>query len=149
MDTPDDPTQPDALDEATQLHLIEQAQAAAEFAYVPYSGYAVGAALRDRDGVVHTGCNIENAAYPAGICAERTALVKAVSQGSRIFDTLVIATGNGGAPCGMCRQMLYEFAPDLHIITVDETGRVHLDTTLRALLPDGFSPLDLRQNVPL
>lgn len=120
--------------------LIEQAIDAAQKAYVPYSHYHVGAALRTNDGTVFTGCNVENAAYPSGICAERTALVKAVSEGYRLFDTLILATVAGGSPCGQCRQMLYEFAPDLRVVMVDFDGAVHHDMALSALLPLGFGP---------
>lgn len=123
--------------------LIEAAIAAAEHAYIPYSHYPVGAALRASDGTVYTGCNVENAAYPATICAERTALVKAVSEGRRQFDLLVVVTGNGGSPCGTCRQMLYEFAPDLRIILADLSGTIHADHRLSDLLMDGFGPSSL------
>ncbi|MBI5668132.1 MAG: cytidine deaminase [Chloroflexi bacterium] len=123
--------------------LIEQAAAAADRAYVPYSHYPVGAALRATDGTVFTGCNVENASYPVTICAERTALVKAVSEGRRAFDTLVVTTRNGGSPCGLCRQMLYEFAPDLRVILTDGSGKVTLDCRLSDLLPHGFGPQQL------
>lgn len=124
-------------------HLIEQAEAAARRAYVPYSHYPVGAALRATDGTIFTGCNVENASYPATICAERTALVKAVSEGRREFDTIVVTTRNGGSPCGICRQMLYEFAPNLRVILVDESGKLTLDCRLSDLLPHGFGPQQL------
>ena len=122
----------------TDAQLIQQAISASENAYVPYSNYAVGAALLASDGTLYTGCNVENAAYPATICAERTALVKAVSTGARQFDTLVVATRNAGSPCGICRQMLSEFAPDLRVLIVDFDGTLHTETTLRQLLPDNF-----------
>jgi cytidine deaminase len=112
-------------------------------AYVPYSKYRVGAALVTDSGDIFTGCNIENAAYPATICAERTALVKAVSEGQHNFEMLVVATKNGGSPCGTCRQMLYEFAPDLRVVCVTFQGEVTIDTTLRELLPHGFGPSSL------
>lgn len=124
--------------------LIQQAIDASQHAYVPYSGYAVGAALRTPAGQVYTGCNVENAAYPAAICAERTALVKAISCGDRAFDALVVVTRNAGTPCGLCRQMLYEFAPDMTVIIADMHGETHQRTTLRALLPGGFGPADLQ-----
>lgn len=123
--------------------LITQAINAAERAYAPYSNYAVGAALRAADGTVFTGCNIENAAYPATICAERTALVKAVSEGYRRFDVIVVATENAGSPCGVCRQMLYEFAPELRVLCVNFDGDVKHDLTLNELLMLGFGPADL------
>lgn len=132
-------TIPEPADPALRS-MIEQAIAAAGRAYIPYSHYPVGAALRTTSGAVFTGCNVENAAFPATICAERTALVKAVSEGQRDFDLLVVATRNGGSPCGMCRQMLYEFAPALRVVIADLNGRIHADLRLSELLPRGFGP---------
>jgi len=123
--------------------LIKDAVDAAGRAYAPYSHYHVGAALRTAAGVVYSGCNIENAAYPATICAERVALVKAVSEGERAFDTIVVATNNAGSPCGVCRQMLYEFAPSLRVLLVDFEGKIHWDGLLSELLLHGFGPTDL------
>ena len=123
--------------------LMKQAIAVSNNAYIPYSQYPVGAALRATDGSVYTGCNVENAAYPATICAERTALVKAVSEGRQNFDTLVVVTRNGGSPCGLCRQMLYEFAPKLRVIIGDLDGKISLDCRLSDLLPHGFGPQSL------
>ncbi|MEZ4669573.1 MAG: cytidine deaminase [Anaerolineae bacterium] len=120
--------------------LLETAIAASHNAYIPYSNYPVGAALRAVDGTIYSGCNIENAAYPATICAERTALVKAVSEGHRQFDLLVVVTKNAGSPCGTCRQMLFEFAPTMRVILADLDGNITTTTTLNALLPDGFGP---------
>lgn len=128
-----------ASDPAVQ-ELLQVAIEVTKHAYIPYSNYPVGAALRAIDGTVYSGCNIENAAYPATICAERTALVKAVSEGQREFDVIVVVTKNAGSPCGTCRQMLYEFAPNLRVILADLTGQITSDTTLSALLPDGFGP---------
>ncbi len=85
--------------------LVALAQSAREKAYAPYSHYTVGAALLTASGQVFTGCNVENAAYPMAICAERTALVKAVSEGQREFAAIAVATRNGGSPCGACRQV--------------------------------------------
>lgn len=123
--------------------MIEAAIQASQHAYAPYSGYRVGAALRTLSGTLYTGCNVENAAYPVTICAERTALVKAISEGERDFDVLVVATRNGGEPCGMCRQMLAEFSLYLRVITVDFEYKLYLDTTLRSLLPHSFGTEDL------
>ena len=120
--------------------LIHAATSAADHAYVPYSHYKVGAALVTAEGDVYTGCNIENASYPATICAERTALVKAVSEGHRAFQQLVVATRDGGSPCGVCRQMLYEFAPNLPIVLVRFDGTVTEQTVLSDLLHHGFGP---------
>jgi cytidine deaminase len=127
------------VDDATQT-LIRNAIDATRNAYIPYSHYPVGAALRARDGSVYSGCNVENAAYPSSICAERVALVKAVSEGQRQFDVIAVVTSNGGSPCGQCRQMLYEFAPNLRVILARIDGTVVYDGILSELLPRGFGP---------
>src|SRR5689334_4940651 len=93
-------------------------------AYAPYSNYLVGAALLAADGKIYTGCNVENAAYPSTICAERVAVTKAVSEGSRSFTAIVVVTANGGFPCGTCRQVMNEFAPDAQVIVADAQGNV-------------------------
>jgi cytidine deaminase len=128
--------------------LIEHARRATANAYIPYSQYPVGAALLSASGTVYTGCNIENASYPVGICAERVALVKAVSEGEHHFETLVVVTRNAGSPCGMCRQMLYEFAPKLRVVIADMDGNIAFDDELAKLLPLGFSPNDLDHASP-
>ncbi len=125
--------------------LVEAAIAASRNAYAPYSGYAVGAALQSADGTIYTGCNVENAAYPATICAERTALVKAVSEGQRAFTSIAVVTRNGGSPCGVCRQMLYEFAPDLRVIIANQAGNILHDIRMTDLLPHGFGPKSLNE----
>ena len=126
----------------TDEKLLEVAREARKFAYVPYSGYAVGAALLSEDGRVFTGCNVENAAYGNTLCAERTALVKAVSEGVRRFTKIAIASsGSAPFPCGACRQSLYEFAPGLDVL-VTWDGQVR-KTTLAQLLPEGFGPSSL------
>lgn len=129
-----------------QEALIQSALEVRQRAYAVYSHYHVGAALLSKDGQVFTGCNIENAAYPAGICAERTALVKAVSEGVREFLAVVVATDNGGSPCGICRQMLNEFAPEIWVILVDEHGQISLEQPLNELLPHSFSPSHLKSS---
>ena len=126
----------------TDEKLLEMAIGMLERSYVPYSGYPVGAALLAGDGRVFTGCNVENAAYGNTLCAERTALCKAVSEGAREFVTIAIAArGSAPFPCGACRQSLYEFAPDLRVL-VTWDGEVR-QTTLRQLLPEGFGPSSL------
>ena len=124
---------------------LEELKAAAlsmrERAYCPYSHFAVGAALECADGTVFTGCNIENAAFTPGICAERTAVAKAVSEGHRDFVRIVVA-GQGPAhcvPCGVCRQVLREFAPDMEIICLNDGGEARR-FTLPELLPHSFGP---------
>lgn len=123
--------------------LIQSAREVSERAYAPYSNYHVGTAIRATNGVVYLGCNVENASYPAGICAERVALVKAVSEGVREFEALAVVTRDGGAPCGICRQMLYEFAPELRVIIARTDGHVVFDGALSDLLPLGFGPSHL------
>ena len=105
--------------------LCQMALAMRQQAYCPYSHFAVGAALQGADGMVYTGCNIENAAYSATLCAERVALAKAVSEGKRDFVRLAIAASGEDycVPCGVCRQMLWEFAPDLEIICLNGQGQ--------------------------
>lgn len=125
--------------------LIAQAQAARERAYVPYSHYRVGAALLTHSGRVYTGCNVENAVYPLTICAERTAVVKAVSEGEREFVAIAVATENGGSPCGACRQMLREFGSEIVVLIADASG-AYRETTVAELLPDSFGASDLHSS---
>ena len=99
------------INQETLDKLIESARAARTWAYTPYSHYAVGAALLTESGKIYEGVNIENAAYPTSICAERVAVFKAVSEGERDFSAIVVMTDNGGTPCGSCRQVLAEFGP--------------------------------------
>lgn len=123
--------------------LVETARAARQRAYAPYSHYQVGAALVAGDGTIFTGCNVENAAYPACICAERVALTKAVSEGQQEFLAIAVVTSNAGTPCGVCRQMLFEFAPEMLVIVADER-RIVAEYKLSDLLPDGFGPHHLK-----
>lgn len=123
--------------------LIQAAVQARQYAYAPYSHYPVSAALRTRSGRIFTGVNVENAAYPNGMCAERVAIFKAVSEGETDFEKLVLVTENGGAPCGACRQVMAEFAPDMRVVILDAQGRIHQETTVRELLPGAFTAADL------
>ena len=123
----------------THAKLIASATASRERAYAPYSNFKVGAALLGKSGRVYTGCNVENAAYGPSMCAERAAVIKAVSEGEREFEAIAIASENGVSPCGTCRQVMMEFAPDMTVIIADTEGNTRL-TTVRALLPDGFTP---------
>ncbi|WP_370326816.1 cytidine deaminase [Euzebya sp.] len=122
--------------------LLARARDAQQQAYVPYSGFRVGAALECEDGTVVEGCNVENAAYPATICAERTAVAAAVAAGHRRFRAIaVIGSGEGPTtPCGMCRQVLFEFAPDLVVHAAGADGGTATYVLGRDLLPDGFGP---------
>lgn len=125
----------------TKRELIAKALEMRERAYAPYSHFRVGAALECDDGTVYGGCNVENAAYGSCICAERTALVKAVSEGHRGFVRLAVAGDSEDYcwPCGACRQMLREFAPALPIEVVNRDGESY-STTLAELLPHSFGP---------
>src|SRR5258708_12801317 len=100
-----------ALSDTYKQRVIAVAQQARQYAYAPYSDYRVGAALLAPTGEIYTGCNVENAAYPSTICAERVALVKAVSEGIRNFNAIAVVTSNGAFPSGSCPQLLYEFSP--------------------------------------
>jgi cytidine deaminase len=117
--------------------LISTAKHMRKLAYAPYSKYAVGAALVGLSGQVYGGCNVENGAYGVTVCAEATALVKAVSSGEREFDAIAIVTEDGGSPCGKCRQMLSEFGQDIVVIIADARGHYDI-TTVADLLPLAF-----------
>ncbi|MCL4265229.1 MAG: cytidine deaminase [Anaerolineae bacterium] len=127
------------ITKAQQEALIQAAVAVREQAYAPYSKYPVGAALLTPDGRIFTGVNVENASYGLTICAERTAVFKAVSEGYREFVAVAVATENAGSPCGACRQVLAEFAGDIPVWLVDAAGHGR-ETTLYTLLPDHFGP---------
>ena len=130
----------------TEQELCAAAKAAMARAYAPYSGYHVGAALLTKAGTVYTGCNIENASYTPTVCAERTAVFKAVSEGEREFAMLAVCGGRGGEiagafpPCGVCRQVLAEFCPpEFPVLLVTGEGTFE-KRTLAELLPMGFGP---------
>lgn len=123
--------------------LIQLALDAREFAYAPYSNYRVGAALVTPSGIIFTGCNVESAAYPTSLCAERVAVFKAVSEGEREFLALAVVTSNGGTPCGACRQVLAEFGLETVVLIADAEGKLRQEAVLSALLPGAFGPGDL------
>ena len=125
--------------------LIHHARLARQNAYAPYSRYPVGAAVLTADGKIFTGSNIENAVYPLGLCAERVAIFKAVSEGYRDFVAIAVVTENGGSPCGSCRQVMHEFAPEMTVFIADDQGHIHR-TSVPELLPDSFSAEDLPPN---
>jgi cytidine deaminase len=128
---------PDARDETLRGAALD----ALGRAYAPYSRFRVGAALRGSDGTIVAGCNVENASYPAGICAERGAVAAAVARGIRTFDALVVATeaDEPAPPCGICRQVLVEFAPTLEVVSITTAGR-EATWRLDELLPRPFTP---------
>lgn len=130
----------------TKEELCRAAWAMLDRAYAPYSHFRVGAALECRDGTVFTGCNIENAAYSPSICAERGAVSKAVSEGRRDFARIAIAadTDRFTSPCGVCRQVLWEFAPDLEVLLYNRRGKIQ-ELTLRQLLPYSFDSTALEE----
>lgn len=130
----------------TDKELVDIAVRAMDNAYVPYSKYRVGAALLTESGKVYTGCNIESASYSPTVCAERTAIFKAVSEGERNFSAIAVAGGKNGKiegefpPCGVCRQVMAEFCrPDFKILIVDKNGQ-YSEYKLAELLPHAFYP---------
>ncbi|HSL29158.1 MAG TPA: cytidine deaminase [Anaerolineales bacterium] len=120
--------------------LIDLANTARQRAYVPYSNYPVGAVVRTKSGRLYSGVNVENAAYPQTMCAERVAIFKAVSEGEKEFDVISVVTDNGGSPCGGCRQVMAEFGLDTIVLLADGTGRLVKETTVAELLPEAFTP---------
>ena len=133
----------------TDLELMRLAEDARAYSYTPYSGFAVGAALLTKSGKVYTGCNIENASYTPTVCAERTAVFKAVSEGEKEFAAIAIIGGPAGekgrfcAPCGVCRQVLREFCELDFRVLLGSVDKVQA-YTLKELLPTSFGPLDLK-----
>ena len=129
----------------TDRELFDRACEAMKNAYAPYSRYQVGACLLAEDGRVFTGCNVENSSYGGTICAERTAVVKAVSEGARRFTAIaVVAENNNAWPCGICRQVLNEFSLDMRVICgAASTGKFTV-VKLAELLPHSFGPEDLK-----
>jgi len=120
--------------------LIEAARQAQQQAYAPYSGYAVGAAVRTADGRLFTGCNIENASYGLSVCAERGAVLRGVADGARSIEAVAVVTQDGATPCGACRQVLMEFAskPEECVIWIATPDQIMARHTLSELLPNAF-----------
>lgn len=130
------------MDPDLQTRLTAAARAVRAHAHAPYSGFAVGAALRDEQGRVHVGCNVENAAYPQGLCAEAVALGALVAAGGRAVTAVVVLGGGERpvTPCGGCRQKLREFAAGPVPVHCSNLAGDALDTTMAALLPESFGP---------
>jgi cytidine deaminase len=126
--------------------LVRVASLARQRAYAPYSKYKVGAAIRSKRNKVHSGANVENASYGLTVCAERTAAFAAVNSGDTAFDAIAIVIDDERlpTPCGACRQVLAEFAPQMRVILATTGGKRKV-TTLGELLPDPFLPENLRQ----
>lgn len=129
---------------ADDARLLERAAEARSHAYAPYSGFPVGAAVQCASGTIYAGCNVENSAYPSGVCAERVALAAAITAGERkIVSVAVIAgTERPVSPCGQCRQVLAELAPGARVLLANLDG-ARLETTPEALLPGAFGAGDL------
>ncbi len=132
-----------ALTDSERQALIDLAMEARRYAYAPYSNYPVGASLRTKSGRFFTGCNVENAAFPTGMCAERVAMFKAISEGEREFEVIAVVTSNGGSPCGSCRQVMAEFGLDTVVLISDADGRLVQETTVAGLLPGAFTPREM------
>jgi len=123
--------------------LVDLARTARRKAYAPYSEFAVGAALLTRSGKVFTGANVENASYGLSMCAERSAVFAAVSEGETEFEAIAVVTENGGSPCGACRQVLSEFGLETRVIIADVEGN-QTNWTVGDLLPRAFRPRHLK-----
>jgi cytidine deaminase len=128
------------LNDSLQEELIRIAIEARTRAYAPYSNYSVGAALLTSTGKIFTGVNVENAAYPTTMCAERVAVFKAVSEGECNFVAIAVVTSNGGSPCGSCRQVLAEFGLETRVLIADTQGQLVQDMAVADLLPGAFRP---------
>ncbi len=125
--------------------LVDAAHRYQKHAYSPYSHYAVGSAVLAEDGQIYGGANIENSAYPSGLCAERVAIFKAISEGNRQIKAIAVVTSNAGSPCGACRQVMREFsALDMPVILADEQGNIAFESTMDGILPRSFGPEDLQ-----
>lgn len=132
------------LNEAIMQDLVDRAIVARQHAYVPYSGFPVGAALLTKSGQIYTGCNVENASYGMTVCAERVAILKAVSEGETEFEALAVVTNIGGSPCGACRQVMVEFAPEMPVVIADLAGQTTILDAAQ-LLPLAFLPQHLQE----
>lgn len=131
------------LKQEEKIDLIKIASEVRKWAYVPYSKYRVGAAVLTDSGRIYDGVNIENAAFPVTVCAERTAIFKAVSNGEKDFQAIAIVTKDGGMPCGSCRQVMAEFSPTMLVIVADENGKITSEKVLSDLLPGMFTAKSL------
>src|SRR5215216_2892308 len=135
------------LTQQEKQSLVDLANTVRQRAYVPYSRYPVGSSLRTKTGRIYTGVNVENAAYPQTMCAERVAMFKAVSEGEKEFEVITVVTDNGGSPCGGCRQVMAEFGLDTIVLMADGSGRIVKEATVKELLPEAFTPDRLGKQV--
>lgn len=136
----------DVMLSADEQELVEAARTVRARSYSPYSHYAVGAAALTKNGRIFMGTNVENASYSLTICAERAAIFKAISEGERDFVSIAVVTENGGTPCGACRQVMAEFAPNLRIIVADTHAVIDV-FTLGELLPHSFDSTKLKRKL--
>ncbi len=130
-----------------EKELVKKALEVKKRAYAPYSNYSVGCALTDEEGKIFTGCNVENASYPAGLCAERTAIVKMISEGGKKIKSIVVAASSEEPvfPCGMCLQVIQEFGADSEVIAVNNPGKLFQRALTRTLFPFAFDPEKLNK----
>ena len=133
------------LTQQDKQSLVDLANIARQRAYAPYSNYPVGSSLRTKTGRIYTGVNVENAAYPQTMCAERVAVFKAVSEGETEFEVIAVVTDNGGSPCGGCRQVLAEFGLDTIVLLANGEGKLQKVMTVAELLPEAFTPAHLKK----
>jgi len=126
------------MDQEQKIDLVRIANQVRKLAHVPYSNYPVGAAVLTESGRIYDGVNIENAAFPVTICAERVAIFKAVSNGEKDLKAIAVVTRNGGMPCGSCRQVMAEFSPEMLVIVADEKEKITAEKSLADLLPGAF-----------
>jgi cytidine deaminase len=131
------------LNEEIRDKLVHLAIEVRKRSYSPYSNYSVGAALLATSGKIYSGANVENAVYPMTICAERAAVVKAISEGDHEFEAIAVVTRDGGTPCGACRQVLAEFGLETAVLIADDSGKVLREMTVAELLPESFGPSNL------
>ncbi len=132
------------LEQEQKIDLVRIASQVRKWAYTPYSNYQVGAAVLTDSGRIYDGVNIENAAFPVTVCAERTAIFKAVSNGERKFQAIAVVTKDGGTPCGSCRQVMAEFSPEMLVIMADDKGKITAEKKLSDLLPGAFGADNLK-----
>jgi cytidine deaminase len=136
----------DVIEMNQKMVLVQKAAEACSKAYAPYSKFHVGCALLASDGTIFQGANIENASYGVACCAERVTLFKAISEGHFKFDAIAVVVPGVGTPCGICRQALNEFEPNLLVLIGDTEGNLIKEMTLSQLLPDAFGPHNLEKN---
>ena len=131
------------LTEQERQQLVDAAVEARAASYSPYSKYAVGAAVLTEDGTLYQGANIENAAYPVSVCAERVAIFQAVNAGHRVFKGIAVVTRDGGSPCGSCRQVMAEFGLEPTVLIANAAGEVVMESSVGDILPGAFTPANL------